>query len=191
MDPEQVILDDLARPPGELEPGPAGGGGWRSGTVRGGGALHRAELASVRFVKHRESSRRRVDFVTFRGSIPMLGDDEHQFGYFFALEREPDGSWRMVGSAGGGGKSPVRGRPWVNLAGGYGADLFYAGGQIERAGTNIDRVEIRFANGRRLEDDAEQDVALFITDDAVVMPSTVVLLDGAGTKVAEHEAFPG
>jgi hypothetical protein len=190
MDPEQVILDDLAQPPGQLELGPTGAGGWRAGTVSGGG-LHRAELGSVRFVKHRESPRRRVDFVTFHGSIPMFGDDEHEFGYFFALEREPDGGWHMVGSAGGGGNAPVRGRPWVNLAGGYGGDLFYAGGQIERAGTDIDRVEIRFADGRCLDDDAKQDVALFITDYPVVMPSTVVLLDGAGAEVAEHEAFPG
>jgi hypothetical protein len=77
MDPEQVILDDLAQPPGQLELGPTGAGGWRAGTVSGGG-LHRAELGSVRSVKHRESSRRRVDFVTFHGSIPMFGDDEHE-----------------------------------------------------------------------------------------------------------------
>jgi hypothetical protein len=66
-------------------------------------------------------------------------------------------------------------------------DDLIAGGQIERAGTNIARVEVRFA----LQDDAAQDVALFITDDPVVMPSTVVLLDSAGVEVAEHGAFPG
>jgi hypothetical protein len=190
MDPEQVILEKLARPPGELEPGPVSPGGWRAGVVRGG-ELHRAELDSVRFVKHRESSRRRVDFVTFHGTIQMHGPREHEFVYFYALEHEREGGWRMVGSAGGGGSSPVRGRPWVNLAGGYGGDLFYAGGQIERAGADIDRVQIRFADGRHIEDDAEHDVALFITDDAVLMPSTVVLLDSRGAEVAKHAAFPG
>ncbi|MDQ6778676.1 MAG: hypothetical protein M3071_21180 [Actinomycetota bacterium] len=190
MDPEQVILEELARPPGELAPGPVTPGGWRAGTVHGG-ALHRADPDSVRFVKHRASSRRRIDFVTFRGSIPMLDHSEHDFVYFFALEREPDGGWRIVGAAGGGGSSPVRGRPWVNLAGGHGGDLFYTGGQIERAGTDIDRVQIRFADGRFVEDDVEQDVALFIDDAAVLMLSTVVLLDGAGAEVAKHEAFPG
>jgi hypothetical protein len=87
MDPEQVILDDLAQPPGELEPGPAGGGGWKGGTVRGG-PLHRVELGSVLFVTHRESSRRRVDFVTFHGSIPMLGHGEHSADQYRPCQRD-------------------------------------------------------------------------------------------------------
>ncbi len=79
--------------------------------------------------------------------------------------------------------------PWVNLAGGYGGDLFYAGGQIDRRGHRSRPGS--FADGRFLEDDAEHDVALFITDDAVLMPSPVVLLDVEGAEVAKHEAFPG
>jgi hypothetical protein len=48
---------------------------------------------------------------------------------------------------------------------------------------------MRFADGGSPVDEAEQDVALFISDDPVVMPS-VALLDSAGAEVAEHEGFP-
>jgi hypothetical protein len=85
---------------------------------------------------------------------------------------------------------PQRAVPWVNLAGGDEGDHFYAGGRIDGAGIHIDRVRLRFADGRTLEDDSEEGVALFITDEAVSMPATVVLLDHAGNEVATHPAFP-
>jgi hypothetical protein len=49
---------------------------------------------------------------------------------------------------------------------------------------------LRFANGVILEDDSEKGVALFITDETVCIPATVVLHDQAGNEVATHPAFP-
>lgn len=190
MDPEQVILDELAKPVGELETSePAPPGMPQAGIVRGG-RLEHAELSTVRFIKYRESRRHRIYYVAFRGTIPILDDHEHDFRHYHALERTGDGNWRHIGEAGGGGESPIRGTPWLNVAGGWGPDLFYAGGVIERAGENVDRVQVRFADGRVLEDDAEHDVALFITDQTMAMPATVALLASDGREIAEHSAFP-
>jgi hypothetical protein len=90
------------------------------------------------------------------------------------------------GGAGGAGDEPERSTPWVNLAGGGWPDQFYAGGRIADAGVAIARVELRFADGLVLEDDADQGVALFITENHVRPPSTVALLDNAGNEVASH-----
>jgi hypothetical protein len=188
-DPEQAILDELARPAGRWQPGPPSPGGIQAGTVSGGNPFQ-ADLSTVRFVKHRQSQRRRLHFVTFDGMIPHLDNRTLTFNYLFPLERDPEGNWRSLGGAGGGDDAPRRSTPWVNLAGGDAGDHFYAGGRIDGAGIDIARVQLRFADDRTLEDDSEQGVALFITDEAVSMAATVVLLDHAGNEVAAHPAFP-
>ena len=157
--------------------------------MRGGNPFH-ADLSTVRFVKHRESERRRVDFVTFDGSVPRLGPETHTFGYVFPLERDAEGGWRVIGGAGGGDYMPARSTPWVNLAGGGWPDRFYAGGRIHDAGIEIARVQLRFVDGFALEDDSDEAVALFITDETVRLPATVVLHDQAGNRIATHPAFP-
>ena len=86
---------------------------------------------------------------------------------------------------------PPRSEPWLNLAGGSGGDHFYAGGRVDRAGINVDRVCLRFADGAYLDDDAEHDVALFLTDTAVQLPATVEIYDRVGMQVASHPGFPG
>lgn len=63
-DPEQAILDKLGGPVGVWEPHSVSSGGIQSGTVRGGN-LERADLSTVRFVKHRRSERRHLYFVTY------------------------------------------------------------------------------------------------------------------------------
>lgn len=189
-DPEQVILDELARPPGQWEPGGTSPGGWQSGIVRGGNPFQ-ADLTTVVFVKHRQSVRRRLDFVTFQGTIPHIAAQRHTLSWLFPLTRQPDGTWRVTGGAGGGDSDmPPRSKPWINLAGGGWPDQFYAGGRIHTAGIDVARVQMRFADGLTLEDDAEHAIALFITDDAVRLPASVALLDDSGTAIALHE-FPG
>ena len=57
------------------------------------------------------------------------------------LDRIPsDGTWELNGSAGGSGPQPARDRPWVNLGGWWGVDLFCAGGDVKGFHENIDRV---------------------------------------------------
>ena len=83
-----------------------------------------------------------------------------------------------------------RSAPWVNLRGGGRPDRFYAGGWIDHAGAEIAAIELRFANGVTLSDDAEHDVALFITYERVQLPATAVVLDSAADAIAQHRPFP-
>jgi hypothetical protein len=190
-DPQQAILDELACPVGRWEPGATSPGGIQSGTVRGGRGFQ-ADPSTIRFVKHRESERRHLYFVTFEGPIPQRGpDSRYPCSCVFPVERDPDGGWRVRGGAGGAGDTPARSKPWVNLGGGGWPDQFYAGGSIDNAGIDIDRVELRFANGLILQDDTAAGVTLFITDQTVEMPATVALLAQAGNELASHPAFPG
>jgi hypothetical protein len=190
-DPEQAILDELAGPAGQWEPGPISPGGIQSGIVRGGNPFQ-ADPSTIRFVKHHESGRRQIYFVTFEGAIPHRDpDDRIPWSYVFPVERGPDGGWQVRGGAGGAGDQPARPTPWVNLGGGGWPDQFYAGGRIDNAGIDIAGLELRFANGLTLEDDTDAGVALFITDETVEMPATIALLDQAGKEVATHLAFPG
>ena len=77
----------------------------------------------------------------------------------------------------------------MNLGGGGWPDHFYAGGEVYRAGADIARVELRFANEVTLSDDADADVALFITESLVQLPAASVLLDSAGTEIRSETAF--
>jgi hypothetical protein len=78
----------------------------------------------------------------------------------------------------------------VNLAGGGWPSHFYAGGEIYRAGADTAKVELRFANGVTLSDDADADVVLFITESAVQLPATAALLDPAGERDPQRDGVP-
>jgi hypothetical protein len=187
VDPQRAILEHLARPPGPRRAVSRSPGGVEASI--GTGNPFRAELSSVRFVKQRASQHRQVFFVTFDGSLPQLGPELHRFGYVFALDRDQHGGWLVSGASGGAGGTPHRRQPWVNLGGGGWPDPFFAGGQIDRAGIDITRLRLQFANGVVLDDNSDHNVALFITDDPVALPATVSLQDRSGTQVAMHAAF--
>jgi hypothetical protein len=184
----ETILARLARPAGRWEPVGRASGGVQAGTVTGGNSFH-AELATAQVLKSRQAHQRSVHFVTFQGTLPHLGDTTVRFGYIYAIEHTDNGC-RIIGEAGGGGDPPTRSRPWVNLAGGHANDHFWAGGEIERAGADIARVQLRFADGHVVEDDPTSDIALFIVNAPVQTPATVVLLDRGGETIAEHPGFP-
>ncbi len=184
----EAILAHLARPAGRWEPAAPASGGVQAGTVTGGNSFQ-ADVSTARVLKSRRVDQRSVHFVTFHGRLPHHGDTTVRFGYFFAIEHAEHGC-RIIGEAGGGGDPPVRSRPWVNLAGGHANDHFWAGGEIERAGTDIALIQLRFADGQIVEDDPTNAVALFIVNKPVRTPATVVLLDPAGDQIAEHPGFP-
>ena len=184
----QAILKHLARPAGRWQPAGSSAGGWQAGTYSGGSGFQ-ADMSTVRFLKSRHAGHRSAHYVTFDGTLPHHQDRKLRFGYIFVIEQGAD-DCRIVGEAGGGGDAPVRSRPWVNLAGGHANDHFWAGGEIERAGADIARVQLRFADGHVVEDDPTNDVAVFIINQSVRTPATVVLLDRAGVRLAEHPGFP-
>ena len=200
-DPEQAILEHLARPAGRANFGPPGPGGWRAGVVEGGHWCQ-ADLDTVRFVKWRGSDRWRLYFVTYDGSLPGRESERRGFSELCPVTRDADGRWRTTGGAGGGDVEPwmARPQPWVNLAGGgwrEGADgrlralpdHFYAGGRLHPAGVEVARVQLRFADGTVLDDDTDQRIVLFICDSDPRLPATAVLLDPAGRPVAS-QPFP-
>jgi hypothetical protein len=101
-DPKQAVLDELAGPAGVWEPGGTCPGAVQSGIVRGGN-LEQADMSTVRLVKHRQSARRHVYFVTFEGTIPRRGPEICRFEYVYPVEPDPTGGWRVFGGAGGSG----------------------------------------------------------------------------------------
>jgi hypothetical protein len=118
-DPEQAILDKLGGPVGVWEPHSVSSGGIQSGTVRGGN-LERADLSTVRFVKHRRSERRHLYFVTYSATIPHLGPETQCCHYVYPVEPDPGGGWRVRGGAGGAGRDrdgPRRGSTSAVVAG--------------------------------------------------------------------------
>ena len=199
-DPEQAILKQMVGPVGRASLGPLGAGGVRAGFVQGGNWC-KPDLTTVRFVKYRDTPTRRLYFVTFQGSIPHLGPELHSLSELYLVEQEPDGNWAATGGAGGNDQDMSRGTPWVNLAGGGWRERehnlvralpgrFYAGGRVHGAGIDVAHVELRFADGVVLEDDTDAGVVLFITDEELQLPATVILLDRTRGEVAAH-AFPG
>jgi hypothetical protein len=146
-------------------------------------------MATVRIVKHRQSGRRHLFIVTFRGTHSLLG--EQSFHYAYPVEPDPQGGWRVFGGAGGAGDPPTRATPWVNLGVGGWPEHFFAGGWIVPADADVASVELCFADGLTLRDDANENVALFITESKVKMPPSVAILDRNGNEIHRHPAFPG
>jgi hypothetical protein len=142
-----------------------------------------ADSSTVRFVKEHRIPGRRLYWLT-------LSDTQRRRWRLLAerVEHGTDG-WVVSGEAGGTGEGLERTEPWLNLAGGWSAHGFYAGGELAAAGAEVARVRLRSANGLVLEDDAEHGVVLFATGHQVEAPLNVEIVDGAGAVVARHTAF--
>ncbi|MBV8734261.1 MAG: hypothetical protein JO321_13555 [Solirubrobacterales bacterium] len=186
--PEQAVIDELSRPPGTVTDLAEPQRGVPTPSIVTGGVGFVVDLDTLRFVKRRQAGERHVFYVTFAAEHPRLGLLEMKYAY--PVEPVPDRGWRTFGGAGGAGTLSDRAtQPGVNLGGGGWPDHFYAGGEIYCAGADIAQVELRFANGVTLSDDAGADVALFITESSVQLPATAVLLDPAGNKIRSEAAF--
>jgi hypothetical protein len=202
-DPREAVLEHLARKPrpGPL-PQPAGQPWPRTPAevppadrprpvafFRAGGIG--ADPASVVFLKERGTSNRRLYAVNF---------DDHQgqpWHWLVAAEQdEHTGSWTARRVAGGGG-SWGQHDPWhaseprLNFCGAWGGEGliktgFHGGGEVHRAGADVARVRLTFANGVALEDDAEADLSLCLTDQRVEMPVTIEFFDSAGNLLARQ-----
>lgn len=186
--PEQAVIEELSRPPGTVTDLAEPQRGAPTPSIVTGGLGFVADLDTLRFVKHRQAGGRHVFYVTFAAEHPRLGLLEMRYAY--PVEPASDGGWRTFGGAGGAGTLSGRAtQPGVNLGGGGWPDHFYAGGEIYRAGADIAEVALRFANGVTLSDDADADVALFITESSVQLPAAAVLLDPAGNEIRSETAF--
>lgn len=92
---------------------------------------------------------------------------------------QDDSGWTARGGAGGGGDAPKRDQPWVNLAGWWNRDRFYAGGEV-LSEQPVEQVRLTARDGTTLHDDTEAGVVLFLTDHELELPVTLELLDDRG-----------
>ncbi len=104
------------------------------------------------------------------------------------LEQNERGEWRFSGGAStslGG----VSAHPRVNLGGGGWPDHFHAGGYVVDNGLDIARVRLVAANGTIVEDNVQNNIVLFFTDQRVEIPLQAELFDRAGELVSSHNVF--
>jgi hypothetical protein len=201
-DPRQAVLEHLVREsdvprPLRWFPGRVAPASLRQGVRLLRGALLRqpvpfvaakgfnADPATVQFVKQREIPGRRLFAVSFKDRRGQ------SWAWLVAAEQDEAGEWSTHGVAGGGGdwsqpELRVRRGPWLNLGCSWGADGFYGGGAIHRAGADVGRVRLRFRDGSVLEDDSERGLALFATGRRIEIPVVVELLDRTGAVIASH-----
>ena len=192
-DPRRAVIEHLTQPAtGELpsrraaEPGdlPA-----RPVASISRGNPFTAIPDSIEFLKERGIPDRRLFAVTF--------DDQSGNNWFWLVAAELDSTgWTAHGVAGGSdgpaGESsrerPARSEPSLNLAGQWGGDRFYAGGEVDAAGALLGRVRLTLADGTALVDDADADVALFVSDRPEQLV-TVDIYDVDGHLLASRKAF--
>jgi hypothetical protein len=180
-DPWDAVLAYLTAPAGERPiPLPRAPGDTRPTPMIGRGHPFTALPGTIRCRKHRAIAHRRLYAVTFDSEQPFPA----HWWWLIAAEEQEDG-WVARRGAGGAGDGPSRSDPWVNLAGWWGHDRFYAGGEI-LAGENVTAVRLNSRDGEVLEDDTAAGVVLFLAARALELPVTLELLDAHGQLVASQ-----
>ena len=102
------------------------------------------------------------------------------------------GCYEVLPIGGGGGGTPHREQPWVNVATQWGSSYFRAGGEVTGDGAGAARlVRMRFANAVVLEDDTEGDWVLFEAMQGVKFPADVEIFDTAGDLLSSYSEFEG
>ncbi len=181
-DPWDAIVADLTAPAAEL-PTPPTAPDTRPRPVVNRGRPFSAHSETIRCLKQRAIAGRRLYAITFDSQQPFPA----QWRWLIAAEEEDHG-WVASGGAGGAGEGPRRNEPWVNLAGWWGPNRFYAGGEV-LSDQHISRVRLTTRDGITLEDDTEAGVVLFLADRSIELPVTLELLDDAGQARASQLAL--
>lgn len=216
-DPKQAVIEELTRPAGRSKFTLRERVALYARALRGGnvvvfgdqtGNLFEANPATIRFVKTLAIPGRRLYAVAFTDRrsplrqardtqlvpwmIPSaarrLAKDPDRLALVGARER-PDGTWQLESQTGGGRTDPGGDGPQINFAGWCGSDGLAGGGTVHARDGDVTTVHLRFANGVELEDDVEDGLALFLTDEQVQLPGTVRLLDDRHSLIATRAAF--
>jgi hypothetical protein len=148
-----------------------------------------ADMNSVQFLKERGTDAQRLFAVSFRDEVR-----NHWF-WLVAAEFEEQAGWKAHGVAGGSG-GPAQGRrpelthpaPWLNFCGQWGADRFYAGGELRSGNSRVGLVRVTLVDGAELTDDAVGDVALFVGRRGEP-PAVVDIFDVDGSLLSSSKAF--
>jgi hypothetical protein len=167
-DPWNAVVTDLTGPVTE-RPALRTPSGRRPTPTIGRGRPFTARADSIRRLKERAISGRRLYAVTF--------DDQDGYSHIWLAGVEEDETgWAVRGGAGGAGHAPPPSEPSVNLAGWWGTERFYAGGQV-LAAEHVRSVRLTTRDGTILDDDTEGGVVLFLTDRTVEIPVVLELRD--------------
>jgi len=145
-----------------------------------------ADPATISFRKSRAFPTCHLHLVTYTNQRgwPMVA----------VLRTRPDGagSCRVEPLGGGGADGPMPPRPWLNLAGGFSAHEFGAGGEVVGLGSEAaHRVLFTFANGVTAEDTVERGIALLCAPEHIVPPARVEIFARDGAVLATYDEFEG
>lgn len=130
------------------------------------------DLSTICFVREKTSGSRRVHFVRFKAATPRSSARDHPMRLTFFLATDDECGWKISSYCGGADRGPLRSAvARAYLGGGEDVDGFFAAGYVNGAGAEIERVELRFADGKVIEDRPENDIVLFVIDGPVQLPS--------------------
>lgn len=152
------------------------------------GKSYAARPDSIKIVKERGEPDRRLFAVTF--------DDQSGNRWFYLVAAELGTAGWIAHGVAGGSDGPARAnprprsrsKPWLNFCGQWGTDRVYAGGQIHAGGTSVDQVRLKLSDETELTDDADADVALFVSLRGA-QPNTIMFLDARGSLICAQRAF--
>lgn len=184
-----AVLAYLAKPPIIPQPPVAGGSRPRPGVFSTlAGPRFAADLNTVAFLKERHVFGRHLFVLGFEADdvYPWLG--RHYVEGLFYAELLPSGAWRAFGTA---RPAHLDGQPRrrINLGFSVSPTLFLASGTAD---DEIACVRFRSSNGIELEDETEAGWLLLCTDQEVVGPYELDLIDSSGAVVAtEMRKGPG
>jgi hypothetical protein len=164
-DPRQAIIERLFPASGRQS--------------RGGFGAKRETLV---FLKARTSGRRMVQAISFE---TVSGRKTQMICYLLQNVR---GEWQFSGAAGGEGEQGglVRNHPSVRLGGGGWPDYFFAGGNVIEQGYRIVQVRLIAGNGTVMEDNVEDGLVVFVSEEQVTLPIRAELYDQVGKLVGSH-----
>lgn len=184
LTPREAILEELSQP-WRVVTSRRDDSGWESSSDTGW--PDRADLSTVRFLKLRSDGPRQLHAIAYED------ESGKQCGYLIGVIEEGDRDWRVCGMAGGGGDSPERDEPWVNMAAWWSHDELWAGGWVTGAGHDEARaVRLRFNDDTVVEDRVDgEDLVLFLSTGSLALPATVEILDGHGHLLASHPSGLG
>lgn len=180
---QQAVLDLLITEPGPVVRAGSVTPNQPVASVRLGGGSG-ADPTTVRFVRCREFPECQLHAVSYRTR------DGHAREDVYRTVKQVDGRLSVHPIGGGGGGHPHRDRPWINFTAQWSEDSFAGGGYVIGNGAErARRVCITFADETCVEDELNEQVALFFVPHAVTFPARVEIFDDVGTTLAVYEEF--
>lgn len=141
---------------------------------------------TLRFLKERHTADREVHFVVFEDQ------KGHKMHFTCYVVKNAKGDWQFRGAEGDGitgTPGPVMEKAWANLGGGGMPDHFYAGGYVADHGLDVTYVRLVAKNGTMVEDNVEDGIVLFLTDQTVTLPIEAELYNRSGQLVYKHRVL--